>query len=75
METVDRPLENPDERLQEVADRVCDTNSPVTVRTAKGNAVRIVPVPKPIGYRRGVPIYRDEDIQFLYPDHSYWFDK
>lgn len=60
--------------LKEVVDTVSKTNEPVTVPTKDGKAVKVIPVPKPIGYRKGVPIYRAEDIQYLYHDHPYWFE-
>ena len=61
-------------KLKEVVDKVSRTNQPVTVRTKSGQAVKVIPVPKPIGHRKGVPIYRAEDIQYLYLDHPYWFE-
>jgi hypothetical protein len=67
-------VDQPRGKLKEVVDKVSKTNEPVTVSTKDGNAVKVIPVPKPIGYRKGVPIYRAEDIQYLYLDHPYWFE-
>ena len=60
--------------LEQVANMVADRNEPVKITTSNGTEVRIIPIPKPIGFRRGVPIYRDEDLQYLYLDHPYWFE-
>ncbi|MGD0092056.1 MAG: hypothetical protein ABSE73_19255 [Planctomycetota bacterium] len=67
-------VDQPRGKLKEVVDMVSKTNEPVTVSTRDGNAVKVIPVPKPIGYRKGVPIYRAADIQYLYLDHPYWFE-
>lgn len=67
-------IDNPDEKVQEVVEMVCHQNEPVTIRTKGGDEVRVIPVPKPIGHRKGIPIYREEDIQYLSLDHPYWFE-
>ncbi|HYG75333.1 MAG TPA: hypothetical protein VEK08_10055 [Planctomycetota bacterium] len=61
-------------QMEEIVDRVCKSNKPVTVEKANGDAVTVIPVPKPIGYRKGVPIYRTEDLQFLYLDYPHLFE-
>ncbi|MCY3020683.1 MAG: hypothetical protein NTW87_16825 [Planctomycetota bacterium] len=68
-------VDQPRGKFKEVVDKVCRTNKPVTVKTKGGKAVKVIPVPTPIGYRKGVPVYRAEDIQYLYLDHPYWFAK
>jgi hypothetical protein len=67
-------VKDPGGKLEEVADMVCSTNQPVTIETQGGNAARMIPVPKPIGFRKGVPNYRPEDMPFLFLDYPYWFE-
>ncbi len=61
-------------QLEDIVDRICRTNEPVTVSKANGDEVKVIPVPKPIGFRKGVPIYRTEDLQFLYLDYPHLFE-
>ncbi|MEK7856578.1 MAG: hypothetical protein AAB288_10850 [Acidobacteriota bacterium] len=68
-ETVD-----PNTKIADIAEKVSRNGTPLTVRTASGKAVKVIPVPEPIGYRKGVPIYKAEDIQYLYLDNPYWFE-
>lgn len=51
--------------LTAIVDKVCSTHKPVILTNSKGDVAKIVPVPKPIGSRRGRLIYRLEDMQFL----------
>jgi hypothetical protein len=61
-------------QLTAIVDQVCRTHEPVTVAKPNGDEVKVIPVPKPIGYRKGVPIYRTEDLQFLYLDYPHLFE-
>ena len=61
-------------QLGKVVNLVVRKRKPVTVKTKKGNAVKVIPVPKPVGYRKGVPIYRDTDLQYLYLDYPHLFE-
>ena len=61
-------------QLADIVEKVCRTHEPVTVAKPSGEEVRVIPVPKPIGYRKGVPIYRTEDLQFLAHEYPFFFD-
>ena len=58
-------------KLDEVAHEVCTSNSAMTIKTKYGDEVKIIPVPKPIRFRKGKPVYRIEDTQFLYLDYPW----
>jgi hypothetical protein len=66
----DRTLElaQPSGKLDEVAHEVCTSNSPMTIKTQSGDEIRVIPVPKPVRFHKGKPVYRLEDTQFLYLD-------
>jgi hypothetical protein len=61
--------------LADLVDKVHAANQPVTLEKSDGSAVKVIPVPKPIGFRKGVPIYRDEDLQYLYLDYPHLFER
>ena len=73
METVH--IEEPGPQLGPLIDKVCKSNTPVTVSMATGNSVKIIPVPKPVGYRKGRPIYKDDDLQFLFLEYPFLFER
>ncbi|MEI6234695.1 MAG: hypothetical protein WCT04_16690 [Planctomycetota bacterium] len=58
-------------KLDEVAQEVCASNSPMTIKTKGGDEVKIIPVPKPIRFFKGKPVYRLEDTQYLYLDYPW----
>jgi hypothetical protein len=64
-------ISDPNEKLEDVVNLVCDSNEPVTVSTASGKEVRVIPVPKPIRMWKGKPVYRGEDAKYLYLDHPW----
>ena len=64
-------LDQPSGKLDEVAQMVCSSNSPMTIKTKSGDEVRIIPVPKPIRFLKGKPVYRLEDTQYLYLDYPW----
>ena len=54
--------------LGRVVTKVCRSRRPVTIRTPRGDAVKVIPVPKPIRFWKGRPVYKLEDAKFLYLD-------
>jgi len=52
--------------LHSVVEMVCNSNEPVTVRKPNGDAVKVIPVPKPIRMWKGRPVYKLEDAKYLY---------
>lgn len=60
--------------LENVLRRVCHSNQPVTVTAENGDAVKVIPVPKPIEYFKGKPVYRLEDAKYLYLDCPWLLD-
>lgn len=67
-----------DEDMSELVQSVCAAGSPLVVECpSTGNAVRIIPVPKPVRYdSKGEPVYRAEDLQYLVYDYPWlleWF--
>jgi hypothetical protein len=67
-------VRDPNGELNQIIEKVSESNTPINVRNVNGNEVKVIPVPKPIGYRGKIPIYRPEDLKYLYLDHPYWFD-
>jgi len=45
-----KPAILPDLNLENVLRSVCGSNQPVTVTADNGDAVKVIPVPKPIDY-------------------------
>ena len=43
----------------------------VTVKTQSGNEVKAIPIPKPIRFWKGRPVYRIEDTKYLYLDYPW----
>ena len=62
---MDISIEKAAQDLRAVLDHVVAKNDPITVVGPTGRLVRIVPVPKPILYFKGHPVYRPEDLQYL----------
>ena len=63
--------DQPGGKLEEVVHTVCQTQQPVTVRTADGDEVKVIPVPKPVRYWKGRPVFRLEDTKYLYLDYPW----
>jgi prevent-host-death family protein len=59
------------EKFDELFDKVSAKHQPVEVTSPNGESVKIIPVPKPIRYWKGKPVYRAEDVQFLYPEFPF----
>ncbi|HLX61039.1 MAG TPA: hypothetical protein VKX17_07130 [Planctomycetota bacterium] len=62
------PTVAPELDLETVIKSVCGTNSPITISSDDGNAVKVIPVPKPVEFFKGRPVYRLEDAKYLYLD-------
>jgi len=63
-----KPAIVPNLNLENVVHKVCDSNQPVTVTADNGDAVKIIPIPKPVEYFKGKPVYRLEDAKYMYLD-------
>ncbi|MEI6232082.1 MAG: hypothetical protein WCT04_03460 [Planctomycetota bacterium] len=62
------PAVHPELNLESVVRSVCNLNHAVTVTADNGDSVKIIPVPKPVEYFKGRPVYRLEDAKYLYLD-------
>jgi len=58
-------IKKAEKQLQDIVEQVRATNNAITLTNAKGDLVRIVPIPIPIGVRNGRQVYRIEDMQYL----------
>jgi hypothetical protein len=61
-------------KFNEVVDLVCESNAPVTIQTADGREVKVIPVPKPIRMVKGRPVYALDDAKYLYLDCPWLID-
>jgi hypothetical protein len=65
LSTMEIPVEHAIKDFQSVLEHVVNDNGPVIVVGPKGRLVRISPIPKPLYYFKGHPVYRSEDLQYL----------
>jgi prevent-host-death family protein len=59
------------ESFSEIFEQVSAKHEPIEVTSPSGESVKIIPVPKPVRFWKGKPVYRPEDVQFLYPDYPF----
>ena len=61
-------ISSQDSALARVVAKVSRSMRPLTIRNGRGDAVKVIPVPKPIRHWKGRPVYRIEDAKYLYLD-------